>query len=308
MLSLLVFLCIISALFAQIPDGCFDLTKATALTFYKGQMTTGKRSAPRNQLNCIGGNACDQSSIINAVQCTNTGVDGYGAVQIKCETQLPTNLVLSNTKVICEGCTASGDFHKLLGSCGLLYSLDDTNKNSNNDNNNTNYYSDGDGVLLFIFLVIIVVTIAFCIFYICNDFTMSNSRSSYTCLPIAQSVPFSSNVNTTSYYPQTSTTTYSQSSAPPYNPSYSSLYGSNRQSNGNTFTGMLIGENMTRREAENAYMMSTITGQTDTAQGIMLGNMMHHKKNHHGNHHNNSSSNNSKQTYTAISYGAVDTI
>ena len=48
----------------------------TVLTLYEGQMTSGRRSSPVPQLNCVGGSAKHADFKPAVVQCYNRGFDG----------------------------------------------------------------------------------------------------------------------------------------------------------------------------------------------------------------------------------------
>ena len=121
---------IIGLLFvAIVANGYTDsmnLAEVKALTFYKDRMTTSRRTSPIKQLNCVGGNACKYSNLIETVQCLNRGTDEYGDVQWECSAQLPEYLRLGQAIVSCEGYTSSNDNMKLVGSCGLEYYLQTT--------------------------------------------------------------------------------------------------------------------------------------------------------------------------------------
>ncbi|KAF9186039.1 hypothetical protein BGZ51_002283 [Haplosporangium sp. Z 767] len=92
-------------------------------------MTTGRRTSPVPQLNCVGGNACGDFEP-EVVQCTNTGFDGSD-VQWKCQADLPHNLRFGQLDVYCEGYNHPDDPYVLKGSCGLEYKLYYTNVRDN---------------------------------------------------------------------------------------------------------------------------------------------------------------------------------
>ncbi len=131
-----------------------DLKNVNAITFSPHKYTTGNRSNPIPQLNCVGGNACDQSSIVKNIQCVNKGIDDNGNVQWECKTKLPSNFELSNTNVNCEGLRGSNDKIKLKGSCGLKYNLDNKNRNINR---NKNIHNTNNSYILWIIIIIFVL-------------------------------------------------------------------------------------------------------------------------------------------------------
>jgi len=98
------------------------LTDISALTFARGTWTTGRRSAPVQQLACTGGSAgCRE--IPSSVLCRNAGFDGRD-VQWKCEANLPSDVKLGRIQVNCEGFDYPEDPFILAGSCGLEFELD----------------------------------------------------------------------------------------------------------------------------------------------------------------------------------------
>ncbi|KAG0342138.1 Store-operated calcium entry-associated regulatory factor [Podila horticola] len=97
------------------------LQDVRTLTLHRGRMTTGRRTSPVPQLNCIGGNACGNFEP-EVVQCHNAGSDGSD-VQWKCEADLPNNIRFGQLDVYCEGYKNPDDPYVLKGSCGLEYKL-----------------------------------------------------------------------------------------------------------------------------------------------------------------------------------------
>ncbi|KAF9430348.1 Store-operated calcium entry-associated regulatory factor [Podila epigama] len=97
------------------------LRDVQTITLHQGRMTTGRRTSPVPQLNCIGGNACGLYEP-DVVQCTNTGSNGDD-VQWKCQADLPENVRFGQLDVYCEGYKNPDDPFVLKGSCGLEYKL-----------------------------------------------------------------------------------------------------------------------------------------------------------------------------------------
>ncbi|KAK4683413.1 hypothetical protein P7C73_g6855, partial [Tremellales sp. Uapishka_1] len=91
------------------------------LTFFADKKTTGRRTSPIPQLECVG-KAC-RGFQPQVIQCTNNGDDGAGSIQWRCDTDLPSSLRLGKTDVSCEGWSAAGDSNILQGSCALQYNL-----------------------------------------------------------------------------------------------------------------------------------------------------------------------------------------
>ena len=136
--------------------GGFDLRNVKTMTFFKNLHTTGNRTNPIPQLNCVEGNACGKSGLIDSVQCNNAGTNENDDVQWECKTELPNNLSLGKTNLNCEGLKNDKDKIKFKNSCGLEYSL-----NSNYENNNNNSYSNNWiwVLLCFVFLILCIVLI-----------------------------------------------------------------------------------------------------------------------------------------------------
>jgi len=110
------------------------LQDVQVLTLHQGKMTTGRRSSPVPQLNCVGGSA---KGLFNpqVVQCYNRGWDGMD-VQWECKTDLDMDYRLGSVNVICEGYDYPDDPYILAGSCGLEYTLELTKQGRDQQNNN----------------------------------------------------------------------------------------------------------------------------------------------------------------------------
>lgn len=100
------------------------LKDVTTLTLYHGQWTTGRRTRPVPQLQCIGGTAMCKF-LPKTVQCYNRGSDGVD-VQWECKADIPSNMRFNKIEVTCEGYDYPEDDYVLTGSCGLEYSIDTT--------------------------------------------------------------------------------------------------------------------------------------------------------------------------------------
>jgi len=98
------------------------LRDVTSITLYRGQQTTGRRSSPVPQLQCVGGTAAGKFSP-KVVQCYNRGFDGRNP-QWECTSELPLDYQFGKISVSCEGYEFPEDPYILAGSCGLKYELD----------------------------------------------------------------------------------------------------------------------------------------------------------------------------------------
>lgn len=108
----------------NVPKNAILLSNVESLTFRNGKMTTARRASPVPQLNCVGPpNVCKIYNV-EAMRCTNEGVD-YDAenIQWACRADLPEEFKLGSTDVSCEGYASSDDPYVLKGSCGVEYRL-----------------------------------------------------------------------------------------------------------------------------------------------------------------------------------------
>jgi len=100
------------------------ISSVEALTLQSGRMTTGRRTAPINQLSCRGANCMFAPS---SVRCTNAGFDGTD-VQWDCKAELDDRVRFGSMNVQCEGYEYPSDPNILAGSCGLEYTLESTGR------------------------------------------------------------------------------------------------------------------------------------------------------------------------------------
>lgn len=100
------------------------LSSVEALTLQSGRMTTGRRTAPINQLSCRGANCMFAPS---SVRCTNAGFDGTDT-QWDCKAELDDRVRFGSMNVQCEGYEYPSDPNILAGSCGLEYTLESTGR------------------------------------------------------------------------------------------------------------------------------------------------------------------------------------
>jgi len=107
------------------------LRDINVLTLTEGTMSSGRRSSPVPQLNCLSG--CEDFRPHN-VQCHNSGSDGVD-VQWECKADLPQDVRFGDVTVACEGYDHPDDPYILRGSCGLEYSLEHTRRHSDNSYN-----------------------------------------------------------------------------------------------------------------------------------------------------------------------------
>ncbi|CAL1602429.1 unnamed protein product [Knipowitschia caucasica] len=103
--------------------GAVLLRDIQVLTLYKGRFTTGRRSSPVPQLQCVGGSAGCHAFSPDVVQCQNKGWDGVD-VQWECKTDMDNSLRFGRVEVSCEGFNHPSDPYILAGSCGLEFSLE----------------------------------------------------------------------------------------------------------------------------------------------------------------------------------------
>ncbi|XP_025064863.1 store-operated calcium entry-associated regulatory factor isoform X1 [Alligator sinensis] len=119
------------------------LREVQALTLYRDQYTTSRRTSPVLQLQCTGGSAgC--SYVPAVVQCHNKGWDGFD-IQWECKADLDISYRFGRTEVSCEGYDYPDDPYILKGSCGLEYRLELTEEGERKTKNfggssSSNYY------------------------------------------------------------------------------------------------------------------------------------------------------------------------
>lgn len=152
------------------------LKDVTSLVFTKGELTTGRRSAPVSQL------LCDSEWAVcryepSSIGCKNTGWDGNDVVW-QCEVTggLPSNVKLGKMKVSCEGYEYPDDPYILKGSCGLIYRLERTGiEAESKPYRHTRTYepanSSGDAIVGLLFMVFMLMIIS----CMCQDSTGSSS-------------------------------------------------------------------------------------------------------------------------------------
>jgi hypothetical protein len=125
MFTLPILLLLITLSYARHPPPGSDavlLGDVKALTLHSDRQTTGRRSSPQPQLQCIGGTARHLAQRIRTVQCSNQGHDGSD-YQWRCETTAD-GVKLGRLQVSCEGYRSPDDDYVLIGSCGLEYELE----------------------------------------------------------------------------------------------------------------------------------------------------------------------------------------
>jgi len=142
--SILVLVVILSTIFINAAWGFGSkdpgkvlLKDVQVLTLKAGQMTTGRRSSPVQQLNCVGGSARGQFNP-QVVQCYNRGWDGQD-VQWECKSDMDNLYRFGSVEVVCEGYDYPDDPYILKGSCGLEYTLELTKEGHNRQSNSHDY-------------------------------------------------------------------------------------------------------------------------------------------------------------------------
>jgi len=151
------------------------------LTLTSGKWTTGRRTQPVSQLQCVGG-YCNLFKP-QTVQCYNRGSDGID-IQWECKTEMDNKYKFGQIDVLCEGYDYPEDDYVLIGSCGLEYTIDLVNANSNN-NYQQNYKQEVKQKISHPFsfgYILCVGFIIFVIYYTClrpnSATTQRDNRSS----------------------------------------------------------------------------------------------------------------------------------
>uniref|UniRef100_A0A915CBF9 Store-operated calcium entry-associated regulatory factor n=1 Tax=Parascaris univalens TaxID=6257 RepID=A0A915CBF9_PARUN len=159
-----VLLCLLLFIGSVVSDDRVRLTDVSTLTLVKGQYTTGRRSAPVLQLQCIGGSAKGRYEP-RVVQCYNRGYDGVD-VQWECKAEMRNEYVFGKIEVSCEGYNYPGDPFILKGSCGLKYELDFAGSESRTGKKapSAPSYEEDSGGGGFIFWVVVVLVVVLFVF------------------------------------------------------------------------------------------------------------------------------------------------
>ncbi|CAG9534394.1 unnamed protein product [Cercopithifilaria johnstoni] len=103
-------------------SGKVRLVDVSTLTLHRDKYTTGRRSAPIPQIQCVGGSAKGKFEP-RVVQCYNKGHDGVD-VQWECKAEMSDQYEFGEIRISCEGYDYADDPYILRGSCGLKYSLE----------------------------------------------------------------------------------------------------------------------------------------------------------------------------------------
>jgi hypothetical protein len=131
--------------FGGSDPGKVRLQDVQVLTLKQGHMTTGRRSSPVSQLNCVGGSAKGQFNP-QVVQCYNRGWDGQD-VQWECKSDMDNLYRFGNVEVVCEGYEYPDDPYILKGSCGLEYTLELTKEGHDRGKRSDSHdYGYGGGI------------------------------------------------------------------------------------------------------------------------------------------------------------------
>jgi len=145
------------------PSGdSIHLGDVKVLTLYSGKFTKARRTRAIPQISCVGGSAAGRYDP-EVIQCTNMGSDGTD-YQWKCDTDLPDDYRLGRISVSCEGYNNPQDPYILIGSCGVEYELDYTEKGRKKVYGNNNYdrdYSNNSSIDFTAIIAWIVVIVMF---------------------------------------------------------------------------------------------------------------------------------------------------
>jgi len=131
------------------------LKDVQVLTLHHGQMTTGRRTSPVPQLQCVGGSAGCGHFQPHTVQCRNKGFDGRD-FQWECKSEMASDYKFGKLQVSCEGFDYPDDSYILVGSCGLEYEIDLTKPYQQNWNFSKSNHHDNSAIILFLFGAIFI--------------------------------------------------------------------------------------------------------------------------------------------------------
>ncbi|PKS10155.1 hypothetical protein jhhlp_001905 [Lomentospora prolificans] len=128
------------------PKNAILLSQIRSLTLRSGSKTTHRRVSAIPQLKCVSPAPICALHRIDVMRCTNQG-SSYSDedVQWSCKAELPEELRLGSTEVICEGYDSPDDPYVLKGSCGVEYRLVLTEKGENRYPDIAEQWSSGRG-------------------------------------------------------------------------------------------------------------------------------------------------------------------
>ncbi|KAF5391572.1 hypothetical protein D9757_002386 [Collybiopsis confluens] len=157
------------------------LSDIPSLTFYKGELTTARRSYPLPQLVCIG-EPCRKYEP-EAVHCKNIG--GAADFRIQCEADLPEVFRFGKVGVSCEGWSRAEDPYVLKGdltcSCSLQYRLVEIPDHMRNDPNHHGIPSSAMDLPTVIFTIVwVAVLLLICYSLVKSCFARRDGSSSGT--------------------------------------------------------------------------------------------------------------------------------
>ncbi|VDM95408.1 unnamed protein product [Thelazia callipaeda] len=146
------------------------LIDVSTLTLYRDKVTTGRRSSPIPQIQCVGGSAKGQFQP-KVVQCYNRGYDGFD-VQWECKAEMSDQYEFGeaifqsllqyeneNIRISCEGYDYPDDPYILQGSCGLKYNLEYSHRKKGDDTRSVPPYEENfDSSLAVLFLLFSIET------------------------------------------------------------------------------------------------------------------------------------------------------
>lgn len=111
-----------------IPKDKILLTSLESLTFQRNKRTTSRRTHSIPQLSCVGGTAGCKLFTPNLVECHLVDHDvKTNKYNWNCEADFKGRVKFNHIDIICEGYDYPEDDYKLLGSCGLEFTLDYVN-------------------------------------------------------------------------------------------------------------------------------------------------------------------------------------
>lgn len=108
----------------SLPRDAIHPSQIRSLTLRSHTTTTSRRLPPIPQLKCISPAPLCALHPIDVMRCTNQGA-AYSPsdVQWSCRAELPPELRLGATEVVCEGYDGPDDEYVLKGSCGVEYKV-----------------------------------------------------------------------------------------------------------------------------------------------------------------------------------------
>ena len=103
--------------------GRVELGRVTRLSVDRGAWTLARRTAPRRQLECVGGGCDMYEAMVARLECDRDVSGTEWMCSAGRGSALPVGVTVTDVGVVCEGWDGPGDAYVLEGSCAVSYGL-----------------------------------------------------------------------------------------------------------------------------------------------------------------------------------------